>query len=382
MTVPLIDNLIIGGGLAGSLVAIRLAAAGQPVTLLEKEHHAHHKVCGEFLSPEAVAYLRQVAVDPLALGAVEIRNLHFSSQQRIAQAALPFSALSLSRRALDEALLARAAESGCTIRRGISVENLNPEGDLHAIRLSNGESLLARTVFLATGKHDLRGFARSSTRQSDLIGFKLHLQLAPAQTRLLRGVIELFLFPGGYGGISLVENDVANLCLVVRRTRIRAFGGWSEFLASILHRNASIRERLQGANTLWQRPLAVSPIPYGYLADRPAGLWCVGDQAAVIPSFTGDGMAIALHSAALAAQMHLAGESSAAYLRKLRSQLGSGMSLATALSRFLVTAPGRGLAPLALALVPSAMRWIAASTRVPTRALVPIAPLANSSPAR
>ena len=51
-----VDNLVIGGGLAGSMVAIGLATAGRQVTLLEKKSAASHKVCGEFLSPEAVGY--------------------------------------------------------------------------------------------------------------------------------------------------------------------------------------------------------------------------------------------------------------------------------------------------------------------------------------
>ena len=49
------EHLVIGGGLAGSTMGIRLAAAGRRVTLLERELKAHHKVCGEFLSHEAVA---------------------------------------------------------------------------------------------------------------------------------------------------------------------------------------------------------------------------------------------------------------------------------------------------------------------------------------
>jgi len=116
--------------------------------------------------------------------------------------------------------------------------------------------------------------------------------------------------------------------------------------------------------------MAISPIPYGYLAARPGSLWCIGDQAAVIPSFTGDGMSIALHSASLAAQMYLAGESAAHYHRTLRAQLRRGMSLATLLSRAMVTGLGNNLMPLALSVFPNAMRWIAASTRIPGRALL------------
>jgi flavin-dependent dehydrogenase len=90
-----VDNLVIGGGLAGSMAAIRLAAAGRQVTLLEKESCAHHKVCGEFLSPEAVGYLNQVGINPLDLGASTIRFVRLSSKQKAVETALPFTALSL-----------------------------------------------------------------------------------------------------------------------------------------------------------------------------------------------------------------------------------------------------------------------------------------------
>jgi hypothetical protein len=40
------------------------------------------------------------------------------------------------------------------------------------------------------------------------------------------------------------------------------------------------------------------------------------------------------------------------------------MTLATLLSRAMVTDPGRALAPFALSLFPYAMRWIAAPTRI------------------
>ena len=363
-----VDNLVIGGGLAGSMVAIRLRDAGRKVTLLEKESSAHHKVCGEFLSREAVEYLHQVGIDPLELGAATIRYVRLSSKRKVVETALPFIALSLSRFTLDAAMLSRAAESGCDVQRGVFVERLRTSENLWLAQLRDRKSLCAQTVFLANGKHDLHGWERPSTGQSDLVAFKLHWQLEPAQTETLREFIELFLFTGGYGGLSLVERDVANLCLVVRRARLRKIGGWTELLASVLDDNRHLQQRLQDAKALWDRPLAISSIPYGYLAGRPFGLWCVGDQAAVIPSFTGDGMSIALHSAALATEMYLAGESAGQYNRRLHAQLRRGMSLATLLSQTMVTSAGRNLAPFGLSLFPSAMRWIAASTRVPEQA--------------
>lgn len=366
---PMVENLVIGGGLAGAMAAIRLAAAGREVMLLEREPGSHHKVCGEFLSREAVEYLRGVGVDPARMGAAPIHSLRLSSKDRVVERALPFQALSLSRCVLDAALLARAEEQGCVVCRGASVEKLVQCEDRWIAELGEGRSQPARTVFLATGKHDLRGWSRAPGKQNDLVGFKLYWRLAPRETEALRGFMELFLFSGGYGGFSLVEGDAANLCLVVRRSALRTLGGWNELLSALLVEDCQIRQRLKGAQALWERPLAISSIPYGYLAGRPQGVWCVGDQAAVIPSFTGDGMSIALHSGALAADMHLDGSSADSYHRVLESQLRRGMTLATLLSRSMVTQAGRGLAPLGLSVFPQAIGWIAQSTRIPSQAL-------------
>ncbi|MGA9060968.1 MAG: NAD(P)/FAD-dependent oxidoreductase [Terracidiphilus sp.] len=365
-----VDHLVIGGGPAGSMVAMRLAAAGRQVVLLEKESGPHHKVCGEFLSSEAVAYLHQAGVAPRELGAAVIRRLRLSAGSKVIEAPLPFQALTISRRTLDAALLARAEEKGCQVFRGVAVASLTAHGGEWIAAFSNGESLRASTVFLATGKHDLRGFARVPGRQGDLIGFKLHWQLAPAQNEALRGCMDLYLFPGGYGGLSLIEADVANLCLVVRRSTLHQLAAWPDLLASILRKNQHLRQLLDGASPLWARPLAISPIPYGFLIGQSRGLWCVGDQAAVMPSFTGDGISIALHSAALAAQMFLAGQSAAAYHRTLRAQLRPAMALAAWLSRAAITRAGRSAALSILPFFPAAMRWIAASTRIPQSSLV------------
>jgi len=352
------------------MVAMRLAGAGHEVTLIEKETGPHHKVCGEFLSREAVAYLQQAGLSLSELGAAPIRTVRLSSGRKLAEANLPFKAFSLSRYVLDAVMLERAEQHGCDVRRGINVERIEAHGNHWRVQLRNGRSIQARTVFLANGKHNLRGWDRDSGKQCDLVGFKMHWQLNSTQTKSLRGLMELFLFPGGYGGLSLVETDVANLCLVVQRSRLRKFRGWDGLVASILSENPHLLQRMQGAEALWDRPLAISPIPYGYFAEQPCGAWCVGDQAAVIPSFTGDGMAIALHSAALAAEMYLAGKSADELRSTLRAQLGRGMSLATMLSRAMVTNAGRRFAPFGLSLFPRAMRWIAASTRITEHALV------------
>ena len=351
------------------MLAIRLATAGREVTLLEKEREPHHKVCGEFLSPEAVDYLRRIGIEPLVLCAETIQHVRLHSGARMVEAHLPFTALSLSRRVLDETLLERATAAGCEVRRGAFVEKLQPSACGWTAKLRGQGPLQANTVFLATGKHDLNDWPRGSGSQSDLVGFKMHWTLSPAQTGALHDLMELFLFRGGYGGLSLVENGIANLCVVVRRSRLRELGGWTQLLNAIECDVPVIQARFHLGRPCWTKPLAISPIPYGHFTGPANGLWRIGDQAAVIPSFTGDGMSIALHTAELASEMYLKGGSPDDYVESLEKHLRPAMRFATALSLAMVTSAGRVIAPIALALRPSALGWIARKTRIPTSAI-------------
>lgn len=153
------ECLVLGGGLAGGMAGLLLAQSGKNTVLIEKEKTAHHKVCGEFLSPEAVAYLASAGIHPAGLGAAPIHLLRLSVANRTIETKLPFAALSLSRHLLDEALLAGAADAGCIVRRGAAVEDLSRDGGEWTARLAGGQSISAHAVFLATGKHDLRATA-------------------------------------------------------------------------------------------------------------------------------------------------------------------------------------------------------------------------------
>ena len=364
---------VIGGGLAGASFASLLAAAGRDVLVIEREAGPHDKVCGEFLSREAVLYLTALGIDLRALGAVPIGSLGLAAGRAAVVTRLPFQAMSLSRRVLDEAVLSRAAASGARILRGRRVSAAVPSGDGVRLRLEDDAEVQATTAVLATGKHDLRGHARPPGRQNDLIGFKMMFRLTPRQAAALCGRVELTLFAGGYAGLQLVEHDRANLCLLVRRDRFAATGrSWPGLLEAIGKETPALAARLEGASPKWTRPLSVAGLPYGLVVRAPdpdrrefGRLWRLGDQAAVIPSFSGDGMSIALHSARLAASAYLSGEGVRCFQSQLAADVGAQVSRATWLSRIFVHAsPQHGLLATAR-LLPAAVRLGAVLTRVP-----------------
>lgn len=363
------DGLIVGGGLAGATLAAALAEAGRNVLLLEKTTAAHDKVCGDFLSQEALHYLAQSRVDPAALGGVPLSTVRIARRELLAEAPLPFEAVSLRRRILDEALLQHAAASGSVIRRGVGVQAISRRGTKLAVRVESNEPLCATSLFLSTGKHDVNGHPRRGGWHTNLVAFKMYYRLSREQQHQIAHHIELILFPGGYAGLQPVDAGIANFCLLVTRQQLKRCGSnWSWLLESICDHSPHLASRLAGADPALERPLALSAIPYGYLAPSSMPqLWRIGDQSAVIPSFSGDGMSIALHSAHLAAAMYLKGECSTAFAARLRHQLRPGITFATAISQILVRLPQTASI---LRLVPSLLSRTASATRIPNRYLL------------
>ncbi|HEY0784926.1 MAG TPA: FAD-dependent monooxygenase [Acidobacteriaceae bacterium] len=370
------DAMVIGAGLAGSSLALWLTQAGRRVLLIEKTAAAHAKVCGEFLSHEALHYLHSLSIDPEALGAVPIEYVRLVSGRFEARCRLPFPALSLSRETLDEALLLHARASGVCIHRGQRVQSVARDGDTWIARLQGGRQLKAPSAFLATGKHDLQGWNRPPGTQNDLIAFKMYWRLADRERAALDRHVELILFPGGYAGLQPVEESRANLCLLVSRAGFsRAGGTWAALLAHMLAQSPHLARRLSGANALWASPLSLFKIPYGLVMgarrrdeDSPAGLWRLGDQSSVIPSFSGEGMSIALHSARLAAAMYGAGADAAGFERQLAQQVGARVQFATLLSRAILAAPA-SVAAAAWG-CPALLGLAGKITRIPTRYLL------------
>ena len=367
MTFPVV---VAGGGLAGAAAACLLARAGRPVVVVERQAQAVDKVCGEFISAEAQEYLGRIGIDLPRLGGHLISALRLVHGTASVACRLPFAGVGLSRRVLDEALLHRAAELGAEIRRGEVASLTQDRGPV--VLDVGGRELRTDALFLATGKHDMRGFRRVAA-PSDLVGFKLHLRLAPAQRDALAGHVEILLLRDGYAGLQLIEGGLANLCLLVERSRLQSAGGsWAGLLEDLNRTEPPLRARLAGA-VPQIAPLSIFRVPYGFVhapsAEDPPGIFRLGDQMGVIPSFTGDGMSIALHSAAVAASCYLSGADAAIYHRLIRNDIAGLIARAGALYRIGSSAPGRAMLMRAAAIWPGGLGLAARMTRVPRRAV-------------
>jgi len=356
--------LIIGGGPAGSATAAILARAGAPHLLIERTRETGDALCGGFLSWRSLDALRAIGIDPVALNPHDIRRVRLFHGDALVEAPLPRPAKGVSRRRLDSIMLSHAARGGAAIERGIAIRRI--DGD--QVTMTDGGVASAAAIFLATGKHDLRGLARpAAARGRDpSLGFRLRLGPAPALAAMIGDAIELHLFDRGYAGLVLQEDGSANLCLAVHRSRLSEAGGDPE---ALLHAIAGTSPALSERLAWWTaRPIdAVANIPYGWRARQgTTGLFRLGDQAGVIPSLAGEGMGIAIASGIRAAHAYLAGGAAAgpAYQRAIARKLIQPIGIAGLIRH---AAQSQRLAPAMLRIAekaPFLIELAARSTRI------------------
>lgn len=291
---------------------------GHAVTLIEKERFPREKLCGEFISPECFRHFSELGVseEMLSLGGARIAETRFfdAAGRSVSVPTRWFGhgdfALSLSRARMDEALLNRAKFVGVNVIEGTRATSVEVEGgrvEKVTVKTDGGERFdIAGNLFVdASGRAG--ALTRLLERSTDdmrpqrprLVAFKNHL----ADVSIDPDVCEIYVFEGGYGGLSSIEGGMANLCFIVRSSvakEIAASPGAHIDLAASRNKRAAVTLRRANAAGEW---LAVPISSFGK-AGRPKArnLVTIGDAAAFIDPFTGSGMLMALESAALLAE--------------------------------------------------------------------------------
>ena len=309
---------VVGGGPAGSSAALAALACGSGVEIIEKSRLPRHKVCGEFLSPEALTLLDRLGVSGAFFDAhpARIRRMAFFAGHRSHSAVLPETAYGLSRYSLDHLLLEQAVKRGAVLTRR-SVAGPRP-GDVWAA-----------------------GRAAAPARGGRVFGFKAHFE-GPAND-----AVELYFFRGLYVGVSSVEGGLTNVCGLGPEEALQAAGFDPDELVSSYE---PLRERLAPLHRRMDW-LHAGPLVFENRLAQPEAWYLAGDALSFVDPYTGSGQLTALITGALAGECAAKGLGPDEYWCRSRAKIAGAFSV----SRLIRSALGTRLAELVLPLIPGTL---------------------------
>lgn len=296
------DVIIIGGGLAGLTSALHLSKQGFNVTLIEKHVFPRHKVCGEYVSNEILAYLHWLQVDVESLCPTHIQELEFTTEDgQMNRVRLPLGGIGISRYALDDLLYQQAKSNGCTIVIA-TVTGISFSADTFNVSFQD-QVLRSKIVLGAYGKRSnidqllSRDFI---TKTSPWMAVKAHYS-----GDFPNDLIALHHFEGGYCGISKVEDDRINLCYLADVKTFKRYKNIGDYQQYVLSKNRHLKYFFEHNRLLFEKPLTISQFSFDKKSTVENHILMIGDTAGLIHPFCGNGMAMAIHSAKIASALVL-----------------------------------------------------------------------------
>ena len=278
-----VDVLITGGGPAGATAALLLARAGHSVVVVEKAQFPRRKVCGEFIAASGIELLRTLGLGAEldAAAGPEVRTIalwaggsRLEARMPAWNAAAPYPR-ALPREFLDTWLLDQAR------RHGVQVIHKPDPAIESSVRI------------------DASGSWHKGPDATDLLGFKAHLQ----GVTMPAGTIALIPFAGGYAGLVESGQGRATLACCVRRSNLQELreGGTpagEALLAHMVSRSDALARALRGAGRegAW---LAAGPLRPGIRSLYRDGAFAIGNAAGETHPIVGEGIAMAMRSAAM-----------------------------------------------------------------------------------
>ncbi len=296
------DVIVVGGGLAGLTAAIDLSQKGHQVLVCEKQPYPHHKVCGEYVSNEVVPYLNRLGVSLQAAGAVAIHDLKLSTARgTFVETSLALGGMGISRYAFDDLLYRRARTDGVAFTFQ-NVSSIKFKSSIFEVVTGSNETYTSRMVIGAYGKRSNldktlnRDFIN---KKSAWLAVKAHYKYDDFPQR----AVALHNFKGGYGGLSKTETGAVNFCYLVSYASFQKEATIDSFNTNVVAKNPFLGEFLQKATPLFEKPLTIAQISFHSKKAVENHMLMCGDTAGLIHPLCGNGMAMAIHSAKLAADL-------------------------------------------------------------------------------
>jgi menaquinone-9 beta-reductase len=320
-----VDVIVVGAGPGGSTAAYHLARHGLDVLVLEKSEFPREKVCGDGLTPRAVKQLVSMGIPVSGDGWVRNRGLRvIGGGVRLeldwpSLASYPDFGLTRTRLDFDDILASHAVDAGAKLRTQTTVTGpVYDERSGHVIGVeakTGGETrrFHARLVVAADGVSGrfplsmglakrtdrpigvaVRRYYHSPRHDDDYLESWLELRSREGGDRLLPG----------YGWIFGMGDGRVNVGLGVLNSSVE-FGktNYKEMLVDWLGSTPDEWGMSDEANA--DGPILGAALPMGFnrVPHYTRGVMLVGDSGGMVNPFNGEGIAYAMESGALAAEV-------------------------------------------------------------------------------
>ena len=312
------DAIIVGAGAAGAAAATWLARGGWSVVVVEKQPFPRRKVCGECIAAGNLPLLHDLGLGPTlqAMAGAELHRVTLLHGQQQVTAQLPAHraphpwGVALGRETLDNCLLEAALAAGADVLQPFVLQAITGAPgawQCEARELATGivRHLSAPLLIDAHGSWEDLPSPQTRTRPvheaSDLLAFKANFVGATLDA----GTISVLALDGGYGGMVQAGGGVATVACCVRRDRLSQLRSAAPGVAAgqvvqdwLLRTCSGVQRALQGATRdgSW---LAAGPIQPGLRLQADDGIFRIGNAAGEAHPILGEGLSMALQSAAM-----------------------------------------------------------------------------------
>ncbi|MBD3689336.1 geranylgeranyl reductase family protein [Nanchangia anserum] len=320
--------VVVGAGPGGAATAYHLATAGIDVVVFDKATFPRDKVCGDGLTPAAVAEILAMGIDPNAeegwqknRGLTVIGGGHRIQLPWPESSTLPGYGMARARMDLDHRLLTQAKRAGARVFEGMTVTEplrgrdgavvgvrVVPTGERdrdpidvkarYVVDAGGASARLATAVGLA--KNPARPMAVAArayftSPRGDEEWMESHLELwdgPRGESNLLPGYG--WIFPLGEGTVNVGLGSVSSSARATKLPYRQIFTRWV----------ATLPEEWQLTPVHQRGDLRSAPLPmcHNRTPHYRAGLLLVGDAGGMISPFNGEGIAPAMQAGRLGAQ--------------------------------------------------------------------------------
>ncbi len=312
------DLLVIGGGPAGAAAAIRAARAGVNVTVFEKGPHGRDKVCGDGLTPRAVAALDELDIDLAPAHRIDgLRMIAGKTTRELAWPSgtrFPDHGAVWPRKRFDTHLIDVAIEAGAEVRFECEALPTVEAGRVTGVA-AGGDTYTAPLTILAAGAQGAAAKLLGAARDPDEpfgLAIRAYAETPRHAERHLEACLSLRDEHGtpvpGYGWMFPAGDGTVNIGVGALST-MKGFKKLN--LNTLLEQYASIVREPWTLGPYLDKPRAWR-LPMSCIKRHGPGWVAVGDAAGFVNPMNGEGIDYGLESGMLAVDCFLDNSATAA----------------------------------------------------------------------